>query len=136
MQPEMSPQPADAAGSEPLHSTDRRLYHRYPAGLSAVLEVAGRSVPCRITDVSLGGACVEVEPGSVKVEAPAEATLRAPAMAGGHRFGAVIRRLTADRVHLAFDLDDRGDYELTMFLMGSAARLGGIDASGGIVPTT
>ena len=136
MQPEMSPQPADAAGAEPLPGSDRRLFHRYPAGLSAVLEVAGRSVPCRLTDISLGGACVEIEPRTVRVEVTAEAALRAPAMADGHRFGAVIRRLTADRVHLAFDLDDRGDYELTMFLMGSAARLGGIDASGGIAPAT
>ena len=129
MQPEMSPQPADAAGSDLLYGTDRRLYHRYPAGLSAVLEVAGRPIPCRLTDISLGGACVEVEPGSVKAELPAEATLRAPAMADGHRFAAVIRRLTADRVHLAFDLDDRGDYELTLFLMGSATRLGGFDGA-------
>jgi hypothetical protein len=129
MQPEMSPQGSNAPTPEPV-SGDRRLYHRYPAGLSAVLEVAGRSLPCRLTDISLGGACVEVEPGSVQVELPAEAALRAPALADGHRFGAVIRRLTADRVHLAFDLDDRGDYELTMFLMGSAARLGGVDAAG------
>ena len=86
-------------------------------------------MPCRLTDISLGGACVEVEPGTVRVEVPVEAALRAPAMADGHRFGAVIRRLATDRVHLAFDLDDRGDYELTMFLMGSAARLGGFDGA-------
>ena len=122
MQPEMSPQPADAAGAEPLPGSDRRLFHRYPAGLSAVLEVAGRSVPCRLTDISLGGACVEIEPGTVRVEVTAEAALRAPAMADGHRFGAVIRRVAADRV----DLDD---YELTLFLMGSATRLGGFDGA-------
>jgi hypothetical protein len=42
----------------------------------------------------------------------------------------VIRRTTGSRVHLAFELDDRADYELTMFLMGNAARLGGIDSPG------
>ena len=110
----MEPQPHPPEVTDtpsPAPDGNRRLYRRYPAGLGGELLIAGRALPCRVTDISLGGTCVE---------------LRAPEIAGGRRFAVEIKRLAeGGRLHLAFPPDDAADFELTMFLVNSPATLDG-----------
>lgn len=98
---------------------DRRLYRRYPTGLEAELVSGGGSHPCRVTDISLGGAAVELGPG-VRLEG-GEAVLRSPQIAMGFPLPVVVMRAAGSRVSLAFAADEAAEHELTMFLLDSPA---------------
>ena len=134
MEPQPQPHSPEAADAPaPAPGGDRRLYRRYPAGLGGELLVGGRALPCRVTDISLGGTCVELraDDGLVAIGAGpgAGAELRAPEIAGGRRFAVEIKRLAeGGRLHLAFPPDDAADFELTMFLVNSPATLDGTAA--------
>lgn len=132
MQPETPRRDVEPPAGSPPADANRRLYHRYPTGLPAEIVVGHRAVPCAIRDISLGGACVQVRAGDPALADSAEGTiaLRADAIGGGLHLPATARRLGDDRLHLAFHLEDHHDFELTMFLLGSAATMGGISGDG------
>ena len=121
--PTPRPDPAAPAAS------DRRLFRRYPAGLAAeLLGAAEAPAPCRVTDISLGGAGLELA-GRLAPPAPGtRVELRSQALAAGYAFPVEVRRVIGAKVHLSFDLDDEADFELTMSLMDSPATLEGLEA--------
>lgn len=116
-----SPMAAITATEAPASGGDRRLFRRYPSGLAAELVLPDGATPCRIGDISLGGASVELREGETPPAPGATLRLRSPHMASGHGFPAEVRQVAGARVHLAFRLDDYDDYELTMFLMDNRA---------------
>ena len=120
--------PCDA-DSPPPAGGDQRLFRRYPAGLAAeLLGAAPAPVACRITDISLGGAGLELD-GRLAPPAPGtRVELRSQALAAGYAFPAEVRRVMGAAVNLSFDLDDHADFELTMSLIDSPATLEGVEA--------
>jgi hypothetical protein len=124
----MSPLPARPPTLMPARSTprqddasslgDRRLYRRYPTGLAAELLIAEETLECRIIDISLGGAAVELDPGR-DLPPSSAAYLRSPEIAAGFPMPVTIMRLTDQRANLAFSADEEAEHQLTMYLLDS-----------------
>ena len=85
-------EPTLADTAEPL-TGDRRLFRRYPSGLAAELVLPDGATPCRIGDISLGGACVDLGAGEPPPAAGARLRLRSQHMASGHDFPAEVRQV-------------------------------------------
>jgi hypothetical protein len=105
---------------DPSSLGNRRLYRRYPTGLAAQLLIAGETLECRIIDISLGGAAVELDPGR-DLPPSATAHLRSPGIAAGFPMPVTIMRLTDQRANLAFSANEEAEHQLTMYLLDSPA---------------
>jgi hypothetical protein len=114
------PASAKDAASE---GANRRLFHRYAAGLEGELAAHGRTLPCRIRDISLGGASIDIVGDADDLTPGTRCILRSAGLADAYPLSAEVRNVVDQRVNLAFELSDRDDFELTMFLMHSPATL-------------
>jgi hypothetical protein len=124
--PRVVPMPTIAAelpAEGNAEGANRRLYHRYSAGLEGELVAHGLALPCKVRDISLGGASLDLVGEACSVTPGMPCVLRAPALADAYPLPAEVRNVINDRINLAFVLSDRDDFELTMFLMDSPATL-------------
>ncbi len=110
-----SPHPPVDAQDDPIE--DRRLYRRYAVTLPVRVVREGETLDAGLLDISLGGAAVlpgrpDWQGRRVRLECGCFG------VPGG--LAARVLRADAERMHLAFELDQETEDALTMFLMLSA----------------
>ncbi len=106
--------PEPGPPSSATSTRDRRLYRRYRIPLAAALECGEVRHHCAIHDISLGGAALA--PGRSdwvgrRVRLHFEDLDHAPGL------DAEVLAASGERMHLRFELDEAGEYALTMFLV-------------------